>query len=161
MESNTVKLCVCVCVCVCVIILSHIKSDNINWVITLSNDTSFINRDCIKRPSLQICIKKNLAFKFKSISKIKNWTAFQVCCWLSKFNYSLAFVIFWPKNIGTKASYKMLMKLTKGVNFNKIWLTVPQYPFAKKKFCTQSTQKECSILLYKKRMFKKCRWNWL
>jgi len=36
----------------------------------------------------------------------------------------LGFVIFWQKNIGTQAACKMLMKLTKGVNFTNILLAV-------------------------------------
>ncbi len=39
-------------------------------------------------------------------------------CFLQLFSdYSLAFVTFWPKDIGTKAACKMLMKLTTGSNF--------------------------------------------
>jgi hypothetical protein len=43
-------------------------------------------------------------------------------CFLQLFSdYSLAFVTFWPKDIGTKAACKMLIKFTTWVNFNNLF----------------------------------------
>jgi len=66
-------------------------------------------------------------FLFKeSISQIF-YTSFVRKCFSKLFSsYSLALYLFWQNNMGAKAARKMLVKLTKGVNFtNILWAAFP------------------------------------